>query len=404
MKTIISSFRALFVISMIALLLFPSGVGVVEMAEVGVVLFIASLFMPEASSKLAYNVIGLDAARGALTNAIVAVYKENVTPTSFLRSFFPSSFSPTRLISIEVKRANEKMAVDILRGTGSNLNKKSRSTLKTIEPPQYAEAFNVNELDVYDTAFGTLDPSLMAQLATESAETLVELRNKIERSYEKQCADVLNSGVITLSSGDNIDFKRKAGSMVDGGAGTYWTVTTVDPMIILQAGGQFIRENGKAQGGTYNVIMGSSALNAMLNNPIFTAKYGSLKDITLGEINEPQRNATGGTLHGRVSAGAYVFNVWTYPEGYTNSVGVWTNYIPNTDIIILPTVTNFKITYALVPQLPGMSPLQSTDAGAYVMHEYLDPKMRNHTQELLSAGVALPIAIDTIYTAKVTAA
>jgi len=60
--------------------------------------------------------ITLDQARGAFTNAVIAVYKENVTPTSFLRSFFPSVFSTTKYISFDVKRANEKVAVDILKG------------------------------------------------------------------------------------------------------------------------------------------------------------------------------------------------------------------------------------------------------------------------------------------------
>jgi len=347
--------------------------------------------------------ITLDQARGAFTNAVIAVYKENVTPTSFLRSFFPSVFSPTKYISFDVKRANEKVAVDILKGTGSNLNKKSRSTIKTLEPPQYAESFNVNELDVYDTAFGTLNPTLIAQVATEAAETLVELTNKIERAYEKQCADVLKTGVITLASGDNIDFKRKADSMVDLGAGAYWTVSTVDPMTTLATAGKFIREKGKAQGGSYNVIMGEHALNAMLNNPIFQNKYGSLKDIKLGEINIPQKNATGASLHGFVTAGAYTYNVWTYPEGYENASGAFIPYITTTDIIVLPSVTNFKLAYSLVPQIPGMSPLQSTGNGSYVMNEYVDPKNRNHVQEMLSAGAAVPVAIDTIWTGKVVA-
>ena len=401
MKTILSLIRPALAILFVAFSLFANA-GPVEIVGTGVVLIGLSFAIPQMSG-VAFDTIGLDAARGALTNAIVAIYTETTTVSSFLRSFFPASFSPTKLISFEVKRVTEKIAVDILRGTGTNLNKKSRSTLKTMEPPLYGEGFNVNELDVYDSAFGTLDPALMAQLAVQSAEELIDIRNMIERSYEKQCADVLNSGVITLSSGDNIDFKRKAGSMVDGGAGTYWTVATVDPMVALQASAQFIREEGKVQGGIYNVIMGGSALNAMLNNPKFQAKY-DLKEVKLGEIHEPQRMSTGGTLHGRVSAGSYMFNIWTYPEGYRNASNVFTKYIPDTDFITLPEVTNFKTSHALVPQLPGMTPMRQTEGGAYVFNEYVDMKNRNHTQEILSAGVALPLAIDTIYTQKVTAA
>jgi hypothetical protein len=397
MKKVFNLVFAFLVVALVATALFPQGAGIVEFTGVGLSVTALSLALPQ-TRLIAMETITIDAARGAFTNAVVAVYNERTTPTAFLRSFFPNVISRTKLVSIDVKRGTEKIAVDVLRGTGANMNSKKRSTLKTLQPPLYKEGFNVNELDIYDTAFATLDPGLMANLATEAAEELLEVRNKIDRAYEKQCADVLVTGVITLANGDNIDFKRKAASLVDDG--TDWLDNTVDPVLALQAGGRFIREVGKSQGGTYNVIMGGDALNAMINNTIFKSKY-DLKNITNGEIREPQRNALGASLHGRVSAGSYSFNVWTYPEGYETANGTFTYYIPNDVIIILPEVTSFKTVFGLVPQLPGMTPMTSTQAGAYILHEYLDEREVNHTQEVHSAGVSIPVAIDQIYTAKV---
>lgn len=369
-------------------------------AAFGVVLGL-SLLTPKMSG-VATMAIALTEARGIVTNTIVAVYNEQTMVSSFLRSFFPNVFKPTKLVSVAVKRGTEKIAVDRLRGTGSNLNSKPRSSISTILPPLYSESHNMNELDVYDIAYSTLDPQNMAVLAQESAELMVEDINKIERSYEKQCADVLMSGIITLENGDNIDFGRLPASLVDGGAGTYWTVATVDPMVALEARAKFIREVGKAQGGVYNVIMGGKALNAMLNNPIFQAKY-DLKNVTLGEIREPQRMSNGGTLHGRITGGSYSFNVWTYPEGYENAAGVFVKYIADEYIVVLPEVTNFITANGLVPQLPGMTGQTNVNGGSYVRFEYLDPKQKNHVQEVSSAGVAIPVAIDTIATQKVTA-
>jgi hypothetical protein len=400
MKTLLSIFITCLATIFVSNNLFENP-GAIEFISIGGGGLALSLLIPKMSG-IAFDTIGLDAARGALTNIIAAIYNEATSPPTFLSSFFPAKFHPTKLISFEVKRGTEKIAVDILRGTGTNLNKKSRSSLKTLEPPLYAEGFNVNELDVYDTAFGTLDPVFMAQLANESAETLVELKNKILRAYEKQGSEVFKSGVITLNSGDNIDFRRKAESMVDGGAGTYWTVATVDPTDALETGGQFLREEGKAQGGVYNVIMGGSAYNAMINNPVFQKQY-DLRRVELGEIHEPQRISTGGTLHGKLSRGSYTYHIWTYPEGYENAAGDFVKYLDVTDIYMVPEITNFETSHALVPQLPGMTPMRETDGGAYVFNEYLDQKNRNHTQEILSAGAVLPIAIDQLWNAKVTA-
>jgi hypothetical protein len=401
MKNLLSLFIGLAIVTMALTAFAPELIGTsgFALAMGGVVLL--SVASPKLSGINLYETIGLDAARGAFTNAVVTVYREKTTATSFLRSFFPNVFSRTKLVSFDVRRGTEKIAVDILRGTGSNLNKKTRSSLKTIEPPLYAEGFNVNELDLYDTAFGTLDPSVMASVALEAADTLDECRMKIERSKEKQCADILNSGIITLESGDNLDFKRKAESLVDGGSGTYWTVATVDPDVIMQAAGDFLRQKGKMQGNVINVIMGVSAYNAFTNNPIRQNKL-DIRRADFGMLNMPQRNSIGGSYHGQVSAGSYVFNIWTYNEGYENASGTFVKYVEDTDCIFLPEKPNFKFAHAIVPQLPGMAPMATTEGGEYYFNEYVDVKNRNHVQEILSAAVAIPTAVDQIYTAKVT--
>jgi len=403
MKKLFSLLFAVFAIATISTAVFePNELTAVNVLAVTAVMTVASLGVAKVSG-VAIMSVSVNDARQVLTNAIIAVYAERTQVTSFLRSFFPPVYSNTKFVSIAVKRGTEKIAVDVLRGTGSNLNKKKRDTLKTLEPPHYSEASNVNELDIYDIAFGTLDPAMMANLAVEQAEAIMDMTDKIDRAIEKQCADILHSGIIQLSNHDNIDFKRKAGSMVDLGAGNYWSTSTVDPMTALEDAGKFLREVGKVQGGTYNAIFGSDALNAMLNNPKFQAKYGSLKDITLGEIREPQRMATGASLHGRVTAGAYTFIVWTYPEGYEDANGDFQYYIESNKVIVLPEVTNFVTAYALVPQLPGDNANTSVSGGRYILREYIDNKHSNHVQEVKSAPVAVPVGIDRIYTVQVLA-
>lgn len=405
MKNPFSLIKLAFVCIMLSIALFPEQVSFEALLGIGTAVGVLSLALPKNSGAF-LETIGFDQARPILTNTVIAVYRESTTVTSFFRSFFTTVIARTRYVSIETKRGTEKVASDVLRGTKGNLNQRKRSTLKTIPPPFYKEGININELEVYDTAFSTLDPAIMAQLGVETAEEMKDITDKIERAYEIQCAQALLTGVITLTNQDNIDFKRKAASMPDGlanaGAGTYWTVTTVDPMASLEAGAKFIREVGKAQGDTYNVILGGKALNALLNNPIFQAKY-DIKNITLGEVGMPQRNATGASLHGRVSAGSYIFNLWTYPDGYEDDSLVFHQYMDDDKIIILPLQPVGVLSYALVPMLPNMNNAGSSVAGDYVLREWVDLENANHRMEVLSAGVAVPIRIDQIYTQKVVA-
>lgn len=348
--------------------------------------------------------ISLAAARDPFTNAVVARYSEDISVPGFFRSFFRNVFSPTKQVTFAVKRSGEKVAVDILRGTGPKLTSKTRSTINTLTPPYFAYAHNVNELDIYDTAWSTLNPEALGQLAALSAEQLIENRKLIERRYELQCREVLISGIVTLNSGDNIDYKREAASMPTTSSGDYWTVDTVDPMVLIEQGGKFIREVGKAQGGIYNVVIGAQAWAALESNPIFQKKY-DIRHIMIGDIGMPQANGTGATYRGQVAGASYIYNLWTYPEVYEAENGDIVPYMPEDMIIVLPTATQFEMSFAQVPMLQGVNGnfVQPMGDGQFWFKEYLDPKHDNHVQEIRSAGIPIPTAIDTIFSVKVVA-
>lgn len=347
-------------------------------------------------------VISTVTARAEFTNALVVVYKEYVAPTAFLRSFFRNVEKSTLSLSIAVQRGIEKIAVDVERGSNGNANKFAKSTEKDFIPPYYYEWFNINEMDVYRTLFTSTDIeiSVFADFLADVVEKMKLLQATVERAYEKQCADVLTFGIVSLNTGTSIDFKRKAASLVDLGAGNYFATGAVDPTIALKNAGKFLREKGKAQGGTYNVIMGDTALSDFLNNATFQAKY-DLRNVTQGEIREPQRNALGGTLHGRVTGGSYTFNIWTYPEGYEDTAGTFQYYIDPKKVIVIPENPNFVLGFAAVPQLPSAT--GTVRVGAYIFTDRIDANQKNHIMELESAGVAIPVAIDQIYTFKAVA-
>lgn len=350
---------------------------------------------------VAYMAIPTQDARSLFTKTLAKVYREKVTVTSFLRSFFPANENMTKEISIEVTRGTEKVATDVIRSTAGNRNKVSRSTEKIFVPPMYWEYCNVNELRLYDQviAQGSDNPTLFAQLINDAADELMTVQKKIERAYELQCAQVLLTGIVTLTNGDNIDFKRKAASLVDLTA-TPWTTGTVDPYSDLKDGATFLRQVGKASGSRYNVIMGGGAYDAFLNNTIVKAR-ADIRNYSLDAIATPQRNSSGASLQGVVSAGAYTFQIWTYPEYYDLS-GTSTPYITDSKIIILPESPEFSLEFGAVPQLlndNGSAP----QMGAYLVQEFIDQRAANHETHIKSAGIAIPTAVDQIYTAEVIA-
>lgn len=353
--------------------------------------------------------ISTQTANAELTKAFQEVYKERPKTTGFLQSFFTRKTYGTKFISIAVQRGTEKVAVDVERGTEGNRNTVSKSTEKIFEPPYYSEYTDITKLSVYDRLFTSSDVSvsIFSQFLEELVDAVGMLEDKIDRAYELQCANVLTSGIVQLSAGTNIDFKRKATSLVDLAAinaNRYWTVAndaTATPIADLESGANFLRQVGKVQGGgTINCIMGSSVLNALLALPSFQNR-SDIRRVNLDQINMPQRNSSGAALHGEISAGAYNFRLWTYPEYYDNSSNVSTPYLDPTKIILLPEMPKFSLSFAAVPQLlTGGQPIMT---GQYIYKDFADERKSAHDYVVESAGVAIPVAVDQIYTVKVLA-
>ena len=338
--------------------------------------------------------------RGLFTKKIIEVVDQVVDATGFLRSFFKDDLSLTKEVSIEVRRGKRKVAVDVLRGANGNHNVRSKSTETVILPPYYYETTTLNDNDLYDAAMGSQNPALMSRLIQQKANDVRDLINIIERAEELQCAQVLQTGEIQLEEGTNINYGRKAGSIVDGGAATYWTDPTVDPKVAFRKAGEWLKKEGKlAGGGVMNAILGDDALDALVNNDIFKAA-ADLKDYELDKIREPQRNAEGGVLHGRVSAGAYKFNIWTYPEFYDTESATNLPYIAPHNMIVIPENPNFIMAYGAVPQIMDDNN-SMPQQGKYLIQDFKDPEKGNHKMAVKSAPVAVPVMVDQIYTQKV---
>jgi hypothetical protein len=340
-------------------------------------------------------------AQGLFTKKLIDVYKEKIAPTGFLRSFFPTVESPTLEVSIEVQRGFEKTAVDVVRGTDGNRNSFSRSTEKIFIPPYYREWMDATQLQLYDRLYGAteINDAIFAAYINSVADSMMELQNKIERSYEVQCSQVLETGIVTLVSQDSIDFKRKPASMVDPGAGNYFANAATDPFAQLEAGCKFLRQVGKAGGAVFNALIGATALNDLLANVIFL-KRQNLFNMALDVVTAPQMGPTGATYHGTLTCGSYKVQLWAYPQYYDLS-GTSTPYLNDKKVTLIPIKPNFKLAFGAVPQLinPGTLPKM----GAYIIGEYRDEWNKAHKMDICSAGVAIPTAVDQMYTLQAVA-
>lgn len=353
--------------------------------------------------------IPIGQARAQFTSDCIDVFISQLPATSFLRSFFPSEQAFVRYLSIQVERNYENVAVDVMRGTEGNRNNFSKSTEKVLDPPLYEEYFDMTEIDLYDRLFGStsITDGVYTQLVQTVARRLNQIREKIERAIEIQCAQVLQVGTTTLVNQTSINWQRKAASLVANAAGNTWATNTINPFDTLAAGATFLRTVGKSGDTTFNAILGSQALSDLYGNTLFKERVTQNLNNSIDVINAPQRNATGAAYHGQLTAGSWRINLWSYPQFY-DVAGTSTPYIDPKKVVMIPTTPRFKLGFAAVPQLLigfnggtnsdiNMAPIA---AQPFVVDHYPDVMNTAHKMRIKSAALAIPVAIDQIYTVQ----
>lgn len=355
--------------------------------------------------------ISLSQATALLTQSVIDVYKEVPQVTTFFRSFFREETSPTRFLKIKTRRGFELRAKSVERGDDPNVNRADKASEKIYSPPFYAESTFLNEFDWYDTLVGmvgTVDERTFAAWRDEVLEEVLELRMKIERTYEKNAADALLSGIVNFDNGDTIDFKRKAASIQDK-SGSPWTDNAVNPLDDIEEATRFIRVEGKWNGTMFDVIMGDAAFRAFRDNEKIQ-KIADNRRFELGALQMPARMEKGADLLATAySSGTKKFRIWTYEQYYDDDAGnTGIRYMPSEEVIILPETPRFVFGFASPPKLlPSMNREEglgiASDDGQFFIQENLDHRKRNH--EVIIESTALPIltAVDQVVSYKVVA-
>ena len=351
-----------------------------------------------------------ETALGIFSTTMLKSYTELIPSPNFLSSFYTVKTSSAKQIGVEIERGNEMIAVQSLRGTNGNLNTSSLWAGKYFLPPFYNEFGNATALDRYDrTPFVGTDftPETIGLFGTDVAKMQLKNRAKIERAKELMCAGVFQTGVVDIKNGDNIDYGRKATSMVDLGAAGYWGNTDAAIEAQLIAGAEFIRREGKNGTPEFNLVLSGAAYTALKGSDYF-AKYANFQNVQLIDVKQPQAKAFSAAYHGRITAGAYLFNIWSYDEIYQDSDEVYHRYLDQDTAFMTPVSgTRFELSHAGVPAImrdkskAEFGKYIAQVAGEYWMYDRVDEANFAHEFGVMSAPLAIPVTVDMIYTMTV---
>jgi len=354
--------------------------------------------------------ISVSEVRGIVQKKYLKDYNEFLLtkmPTNFLQSFFKVTTTPARQVNFEVERGLELISVDIDEFSDGQRNKWSITSEKGFIPPKYHEYYDVCGLASWDRVYNEsseVTGNSLKALGSEMALRMVQMRAKIARAKEKQALQVFESGVLTLVNGTNINFKRKAASIVDVSGSAPWSTAGSPIGKHISAGCEFIREFGKNADGECHVIMDGPMWGYVQASNYFTNKANFVQ-VKLINVTFPQIKSTGAVYMGSIVAETHVAHIWVYNDGYNSDASTFVKYWNPKKVVIIPTKgTDFEMAHA------GIRARLSGDKGdkAYigrVGREYynwdrVDDKKFTHEYHIKSAPIAIPKSVDQIYTLK----
>lgn len=284
-------------------------------------------------------IINQTSAFAQFTQRVMAAISERKKPTYVFQRYFKDEVSDAMEISLEKRREGRPIAVDIAVWEDGKITRRDKSTQHVYRPPFYDYAAHVDAFDSFTRVFGqspkvnTVD---LRALVNDVQRDVSANLDRLERTEELMRAQALLDGIVTMRNGDNVDFRRKAGSQIPYSAGIDWSDDNNHPGDVLVQMAQFIATEGSVNvGEPLDVYVGHNAINAFRDNAKIQAE-GDLKDMHFLTQIIGATDAAGRTPQGAYSRGNYRFNFWGYEGTYDTEAQNNNYYMDPDSILMLP--------------------------------------------------------------------
>lgn len=293
---------------------------------------------------------------------MLAAFKQKRKPSSFLSSWFKTTerdIFRSKTAVIDIKRNEEAIAIDVVRGTEGRQNNNKRFTTKQYKPPMYNEFMSYTEDELNERMPGATEydsPGYTDQLIAILTDDQVENQGTILRSIELQASNALFTGTVPLINNESLDYKQKTEHQIT--PGTLWNNTAAIPTKDVQDAAELNRKDGKVDSSV--CIFGKQAWQDFLDRNIDDELKWDNRRANLADIQKPTANINGASFHGTFTAGSYNFQAWTYSQYYFVPVG-WglpnegtlVPYVPTDLVAVLPesSLIDLRLIYAGIPQL-----------------------------------------------------
>ncbi|MCK5606234.1 major capsid protein [Candidatus Pacearchaeota archaeon] len=350
-----------------------------------------------------------------LKRTMLEVFKQKASPTMFLSSWFKTGtrdmFRSSKCV-IDIKRNQEKIAVDVVRGTGGRMANNKRFTTKEFIPPVYDQYSAYSEEELNNRMPGKTEyenPDYMSELLAIVTDDMVENQDTILRAIEKQASDALFTGSITPVNGTIIDFKQKATHQH--AAALAWSSSSSLPWDDISAACVLNRKDGKIMSNRFIALFADDAWSQYETRLLATGRLDTLNDSAISLI-APVMNTSGAVFMGTIKCGPYMLEAWTYPQFYQvpaaaeiggivlPNAGTTVQYVPAERVLIIPPASaiDLRLVYAGIPELKSRVEdgfrLPVIQAGDFHPYFFTDDKTVSSEAGIRTAPLCIPTQID----------
>lgn len=284
------------------------------------------------------------------------------SPLMFLSGLFQSpaqNFHSSEEVEIDIVRSDEDISIVIQDlSTGYRMNSEDIYTNKGFKPPIHKEAIPINSFDLIKRMPGEnpfQSPDFRANVITRMFNGMVKVERKIRRSIELQAAQVLQTGVVTLTDSNGValytlDYKPKTAHFPD--AAVAWDQTTADIAGDINSLAEVIRNNGLAD--PDQLIMGVDAFEAFIKDDEIQKRY-DVRRIDLGTISPMEMRGNGGNYRGVVEIGNYRYDIWTYGGRYKDpQTGAKVQFLSPEKCIVRASSGRLDATFGAIPNIGAL--------------------------------------------------
>ncbi len=345
------------------------------------------------------------------TRMLDAYIEQRQSPQLFLSSFFKPSFHDSEFVEIDIRRSEPHIAVPVVSvDSGTRKYELSLYDNKKFKPPVYDSEVSISAWSAKERQPGVdpfQSPDFRSAARNEAFRSMAELEDMTKRAVELQCAQIFQTGVVTLKDSTGATIY----TLAFGARPTHFVTTTAwaangssgDPFADIENMGIEIRRHGKLP--ATDLIFGKTAMQRFRVNTKVNTELDNLAKQRFQNL-APVDRPGGATFYGTIRIGHYEYKLWMYDGFYLDPQTLEaTPYVDDNNVIVLAEQGRKDLTFGSIPTFidPEQRALQfmparmSSAAEGFDMstNAWVTPDGKHLQLSVGTRPLAIPTALDT---------